>query len=97
MKNKLKELKKLIGTLLEETSDELAEELTDALIKAYKEKAFISVKKNADGSATTKIEGTNLSVLIALAGLEKNILKQTGVPEDLWEIIKDSVGTKEAE
>ena len=97
MENKLKELKKLIDTLLEETSDELEEELADALKKVHKEKAFISVKKNADGTATTKLEGTTMSILVALAGLEQNILKQTKVPKDVWEIIRDCVSTKEAE
>lgn len=86
------ELKKLLKEFKELTKRTLIEELE----KAVNEKCIISVTKNKKGEAKQKIEGSTLSILITLAGLEKSILRELGTPVELYEMIKECVGTKEA-
>lgn len=93
---------KMIKDLLEAFKDlmtgdvgALAKKVDARFDEAIKEKAVVSIEKFEDGSATTKIEGNNLSILIALAGLEKTVFEKLDVPNGLWEMVKDKVGTKE--
>lgn len=77
---------------------ELINELiNDKLYKSLKEEEkkdmrILLLKKN--GKTTVEIEGSTLSVLLSLAGLEKHIIKELKVPEDLFEIIKEMVGVE---
>ena len=52
------------------------------------------IEKDNDGTAETHIEGTNLAILITLAGLEKAILEQTKTPAFVWERVQKQVGTR---
>ena len=95
---------KLIKDFLEAVKDlmtgetgTLAKKVDARFDEAIKEKAVVSIEKFEDGRATTRIEGSNLSVLIALAGLEKTVFEKLEVPEGLWEMVKEKIGTKEAE
>lgn len=61
------------------------------------EEASISIETCKDGTAKTHIEGTNIGVLIALAGLENAVLEQTHAPEGLFELIKKCTRIERAE
>lgn len=96
-----KELIKLLeelNTMLEEEikSFEKSGVIEKRIEKAFKEKATISIKKFKGGSSEVSVEGSKLAVLITLAGLEKGIIEHFNVPTELWKMIKDMVGTKEA-
>lgn len=91
MIEKLKEL----SELLEGVSD-IPNHFREAIEKGHKEEAKISVHKYADGRAETSVEGSTMGILIALAGLEKTVLNKINVPAGLFELIKDTVGTREA-
>lgn len=70
--------------------------IKEAIKKGHKEEAKISVHKYADGRAETKIEGSTMGILIALAGLEKSVLNKINAPAGMFELIKETVGTREA-
>lgn len=98
MDNEIKEMLKDLLKDLEEKLDKIGEEfnLKDKISEAHKEKAVISIEKQEDGTAITRVEGSNLAILITLAGLEKAVLKKLNPPKGLYEMIKHSVGVKEA-
>jgi hypothetical protein len=102
MSNKdIKELSKMLKKLEElkealEGACDMPNFIKEAIEKGHKEEAKISVHKYADGRAETSVEGSTMGILIALAGLEKTVLNKIGVPAGLFELIKDTVGTKEA-
>ena len=91
----LKEVNKMLEKLID--NDGATDVLSERIKKAHNESALISIKKDKDGRAEVKLEGTNLSLLITLAGLEKAVLEKTHVPTEIWDAIKKSVGTMEAE
>ena len=91
MIKKLEELNKL----LESVSD-LPNNLKDAIEKGHKEEAKISVHKYADGRAETSVEGSTMGILVTLAGLEKCVLEKINAPAGLFELVKETVGTREA-
>lgn len=97
LKEKLEELNGLLRDVVEDNKQGLIDKLNDRLEKAHKEKVIISVEKDIDGKAETKIEGTRLALLVTLAGLEKSVLNQLHCSEGEFEIIKSSVGVREAE
>lgn len=90
MIEKLKELNELL-----EGACDMPKHLKEAIEKGHKEEAKISVHKYADGRAETSVEGSTMGILIALAGLEKTVLNKINAPAGLFELIKDTVGTKE--
>jgi hypothetical protein len=101
MSNKdLKELEKMLKRLedLKESLEgacNMPNFIKEAIEKGHKEEAKISVHKYADGRAETRVEGSTMGILIALAGLEKTVLNKINAPAGLFEVIKDTVGTKE--
>jgi len=90
----IKKLKEL-NEILEGVTDGMPNKIKEAIEKGHKEEAKISVHKYADGRAETSVEGSTMGILIALAGLEKTVLDKINVPAGLFELIKDTVGTKE--
>ena len=92
----LKDLNEVLGDLLSDDKDSVKSKLQERIEKGFTEKASVSIVKFEDGRAETHIEGTNVAVLIALAGLEKSVLEKLNPPKGLWELIKHSVGTREA-
>lgn len=70
-------------------------ELRKEIEKAFNEPVKLSIKKEKDGQCSTEIQGTTLSILIALAGLEKSTLERLDVPPYIWAFVKEIVGTKE--
>ena len=53
------------------------------------------LEKFEDGEADISIEGSSVSLLIALAGLEKAVFEKLNPPKGFWELIKLTVGIKE--
>lgn len=100
MDKELLEMLKGLNEVLEDMlgdEESLKNKLEERINEALNEKASISIETCKGGKAKTHIEGTNIGVLIALAGLENIVLEQTHTPEGLFELIKNIVGTKEAE
>ena len=104
-KEELKELKKLVKEaekIMKKLDNEKEisgafETLTDEVMqRAQKKPCKISIETDETGGARVKVDGHLISVLIALAGLEKAILKQAQCPEPIWEIIKAKAGIEEA-
>ena len=93
MDKEIKEIMDNLKEIQELLKNSKACKVKDAIHDAFNEPATISIKKDADGKAKTHIEGTNLAVLITLAGLEKCILEKLDAPNGLWEAIKSIVGT----
>lgn len=91
MIEKLKEL----NEILEGVSD-MPNKIKEAIEKGHKEEAKISVHKYADGRAETSVEGSTMGILITLAGLEKTVLSKVNAPAGLFELVKETVGTREA-
>lgn len=91
MEEILKELNEKLEKLICIEEDGLKKKLE----KAFKENATLSIKKYDSGKSEVQIEGSTLGILIALAGLEKIVLKRLNVPKGLYELIKYRVGTKE--
>ena len=92
----LKNLNEVLEDFISEDKDSIKNKLKDAISEGFKEKATLSIEKLEDGSTKTHIEGTNFGILIALAGLEKSVLKKLNTPKGLWELIKHSVGSEES-
>lgn len=86
-----KEIKEMLKELLKDLEEKL-----DKINEAHKQPAKISIEKHEDGSADTHIEGSNLAILITLAGLENAVLGKLNPPKGLWELIKNTTGTMEA-
>lgn len=85
-----------INELLEEVSKEI---MTDKHTKsklesALKEDAKISMESKK-GNVSVSIEGSRLTLIMLLAGLEKTVLEKTKTPESFFQAIKKIIGTKE--
>ena len=91
----LKELNKLLGDMVDENVEELSKQLNKELKRGLKEKAKLSIEIFGNGKAKTCIEGKTLPILIALATLEKSVLKDLNPPKGLYELIKNKVQTME--
>lgn len=93
----LKSLNGVLEDMLGDGKDSFKNKVQKRISDGLNEKASLSIEKFEEGRAETHIEGSNIGVLIALAGLEKTVLEKLDVPRGAWELIKHSVGTEEAE
>lgn len=91
----LKGLNEALGDLISDEKDNVKNKMLEKISEGFKEKASLSIEKFEDGRAKTHIEGSNIGILIALAGLEKTVLENLDAPNGLWELVKHTVGTKE--
>lgn len=87
----LKDINKTLDKIIEVDDDKIKK----AIDEAFKGEATISMKKYKDGRAETHMEGDKITLLIALAGLEKNMLEKLEVPSLVWEHFRSIVGTTE--
>lgn len=94
LKQMIKKLEELTEML--ENVEEIPNKIMEAIEQGYNEEAKITVHKYADGRAETQIEGSTMAILITLAGLEKSVLDRVNAPAGLFELVKETVGTKEA-
>lgn len=92
----LKGLNGVLEDMLKDSENNFGDKVQERISDAFKEKASVSIEKFEDGRAETHIEGSNIGVLIALAGLEKTVLEKLDAPKGLWELVKATVGTREA-
>jgi len=97
LKKMLHELNEKLGKILEDQGEEIENAITDRINEALNEECFISITKDKYGKAVTKAEGSTLAILVTLAGLEKALLRETHVPSNVWEMIKDTVGAREVD
>lgn len=91
----LKELNGVLGDMVEIIQNDITDKLDKDIQKAGKEKCIISMETFENGKSNLHIEGSNLALLVNLAGLENAILKKLDPPVGLWELIKDVTHTKE--
>ncbi len=91
----LDELKEMIDLLGETDIDKKRGIVANKLEEASKQKAKLSIELNGKGGAQCEVEGHRLSLLLALASLEKHVLKETETPQRFFEAIKNVVGTEE--
>lgn len=91
----LKELNGVLGDMVETIENDITDKLDKDIQKAGKEKCTISMESFGDGTSKLQVDGSNLAILVNLAGLENAILKKLDPPVGLWELIKDVTDTKE--
>lgn len=98
-KNFIEMLEKL-NTMLEKEIKNLEKngDIKEKIHEAYEQPCEISIKKKGKTSegADCKIVGSNLAILVTLAGLEKAILEKLNPPAGLYEMIKQTTGVMEA-
>lgn len=90
---------KEINKILESATDDMdtKEDYEKFLNAGIKGEAHIHIDKDKkNGYSAIKIEGSTPAILVALAGSEKAILKQLHVPSGVFDLVKHSIGTKEA-
>lgn len=71
--------------------------LRDELKESANEECKIAIVKRKNKPLSLEIEGTKGSILLTLAGLEKQILKNLEVSESTFNAIKELIDTKEAD
>ena len=97
IKEMLKNIKEMLEIVEESDLDKTKEKFEKMLNEALNQPCEIAIKKDKDGGAKTKVEGCRLSLLITLAGLEKTLCKQLHCSDGEFELIKNLVGTKDAD
>lgn len=93
----LKNLKEMLDIATSEDFNKIKDKFDKLMNEALKQPCKITIEKYKDGKARTGIEGNRLSLLIALAGAEKSILKQLNCDNEEFEFIKNFVGAEETE
>lgn len=86
----LEELKKIM-----EPTDKVTQ-LKELLKKGLKDDAILSIEKKGN-SASAKLNGSAMGILVALATLEKHVLEQLDCPSEVFEIFKKMIGSVVAE
>ena len=89
-------LNKMLIEMLKENKDEINKMIGDRLEEATKQPVTISLT-NDKGNATVKVEGERLAILLNLISLEKKILEKLSVSNELWEMLKQTVGVEEVD
>ena len=92
-----KKIEKLLNDIKETIKELNLDNMAETFIEATKDPCEISIRTDNKGGAEINVEGHKLSLLIALAGLEKSVLQQLNCDKDTFELIKNIVGTREVE
>lgn len=87
-------LKKILESIIDNKENK-KETISDILDKAINEPCEISIKKKKGDKAEAYIEGSGLSLLIALATIESSILKKLNCSQEVFDLIKTFIGHKE--
>lgn len=90
MKTELEEMLEDILTSIKDEKRITKEKISNGINEPCK----IVITKTADGRACLEMDGTKIALLVALAGLERNMLAELDCTEEEYEQIKMSVGTK---
>jgi hypothetical protein len=95
-KREIKEILNAVENLLNDLPA-IDEEFTKTLEEASKLPVKITLeRKEGEYTVHTEVSGNGLSILTALASLEKNILKKLKCNESTFELLKAIVSTEEA-
>ncbi|MBO6243615.1 MAG: hypothetical protein J6O41_03490 [Clostridia bacterium] len=86
MKELNEAINKLVDALLKNT------DVASDLEKATKNPCKIHIETDKTGKMSVLMNGNGLSILVALAGAEKHIIKTTKCTKKQWELIKGVVG-----
>lgn len=89
------ELEKMLKDMLKDLISSKKTEFMKGIEKHLDKPCSISIEKDKNGKCDTKIAGTSTGILLTLACLEKTVLEKIDPPTGLWEIIKETVGTRE--
>lgn len=90
----LEKLKELTDKMIDTMGDK-AEKVHNMFNEALNQPCKISVEKGQGDKAQTCIQGSRLSILVTLAGMEKSILRQLNCDSKEFEFIKNSIGSLE--
>lgn len=97
LKMKHEKIKNLIGELLEEMlNGDLDTAIKGTLEDAMKMDCKISIEKDKQGRAHTRLEGNSLAILVTLAGLEKIVLDKLDCNNRTFEILKRMIDQEDA-
>lgn len=91
----LKMMSELFANMSKNLDGDLDKKIDKAMKRVFNEETEIQIIKSKNGKTEIKTKGTNLSILITLAGLEKSILDRLGLPKRVFDFLKDTVGTME--
>lgn len=97
MEKMLEDLKEIETHVFNNDKSSLGDNLFNKLEKAFNEEIKVSIETHKNGVSKVEAKGSNIGLLVALAGLEKAILEKINPPKGFWEIIKNSVGVKNNE
>ena len=99
MKRNVEDLHNKIKELLEELDGidfkKMKNKIDERLQNAIDEPCIISIDKKQGGEASIIVKGDRLSLLVTLAGLEKQVLEKLECNNSEWEFIKNKIGTRE--
>ena len=95
IKEMLNNLKELLEIMEDSDIGKAKKKFSKMLNEALEQPCKITIEKGKKGDAKLGIEGSRLSLLIALAGAEQGILKQLKCNDEEFEFIKNLVGTRE--
>lgn len=95
IKEMLNNLKELIEIFEDKDISKAKKKFEKMLNEALDQPCKITIEKSKDGEAKLGIEGSRLSLLIALAGAEQGILKQLKCNDEEFDFIKNLVGTRD--
>ena len=96
MENETKELLKKLNNLLGELLDK-SEETKELFYEASHGNFFIKAENQDNKNICIEVKGEKLAILLGLAGLEKEILKELKVDQSTWEAIKETLKIEEVE
>ena len=97
IKEMIKGMKEVLELLNSDNFKEKKDKFEKMLNEALDEPCKITIEKGKDGACRCGIEGRRLSLLIALAGAKKDLLKQLHCSDEEFEFISKLVGTRQAD
>lgn len=97
LKEMLNDLKEMLEIVENTDIGKAKKKFEKMLNEALEQPCKITIEKGKNGEAKMGVEGNRLSLLIALAGAEKGILKQVHCSDEEFDFIKNLVGTKDAD
>lgn len=97
IKEMIKGMKEILELLNDGSFKEKKDKLDKMLNEALDEPCKITIEKGKDGACRCGIEGRRLSLLIALAGAKKDLLKQLNCSDEEFEFISKLVGTRQVD
>lgn len=95
LKEALTSLEKMDSLFDNEEIEKKKQKIMDALEEAIKRPCKIHIDAKKDGKCRVMSEGNRLSLLVTLAGAEKNILNELNCDDKFFQFIKSMVGQED--